>query len=370
MQFNLGGFTLNKENISEKQGICLVIMFILGSSLLIGSGGGVAEKDGWLGVICGIIFSAPAIYIYARLLSKFPGHDLFYILEFAFGKILGKLISLTYIWFAFHLGALVFRNYSDFTNTVVYPDTPIILPLSFLLVTCVLGVKLGIEVLGRWCEFFIIAVIMLIILTTSLALHEMHIKYILPIFYNGITPILHAGFLSFSFPFCETVIFMMFFSSLNSSASPYKIYFWGLLIGGFILFIITARNILLIRAIGINRNYFPSYVAVNVIQIGEFIQRLELAVSTAFILNIFTKINMCLLATCVGLEKVFNLSNYRIIVLPVALLMATLSIIVYSSAFESLSWANNIWPYYAFIFQAIFPLLTFIIVEIKQKSTV
>lgn len=366
----LGGFTLNNENISEKQGICLIAMFILGSSILIGSGGGVAKKDGWLGVICGIIFSAPALYIYARLLSKFPGHNLFYILEFAFGKIIGKVISLAYIWFAFHLGALVIRNYSDFTNTVVYPDTPLFLPLSFLLVTCILGVKLGIEVLGRWSEFFAIIVMLLITLTTCLTSHEMHINYILPVFYNGLTPILHAGFLSFSFPFSETIVFMMIFSSLKSSASPYKVYFYGLLLGGSFIFIITLRNLLLIRAIGIDRNYFPSYAAINVIQIGEFIQRLELAVSTGLLLNVFIKISICILAVCIGLENIFKLSNYRIIVIPIVLLMATLSIIVYSSVIEGISWANKVWPYYAFIFQAIFPLLTFIIVEIKLKVNV
>ena len=362
---------LNKEIISDKQGICLVTMFILGSTLLLGTGGGIAKKDAWLAIIAGMVYAAPALYIYSRLLSKFHGRDLFDILELVFGKHLGKIISLLYIWFSFHLGALVERNFSDFTETAVYPDTPVAFPLIFFILLFIWGVKLGIENLGRWSEFYILIVLLLIVtVTITLSLPQLNFNNIRPVFYNGIKPILHSAFLVFSFPFAETVVFMMVFSSLKTKKSSYKVYFTGLIFGSIIVLLVSFRNILIVGADSIARDYFPSYVAVSAIKVGDFIQRLELAVSTVLLLNVFIKVSICLLAVCKGLEKVFELDDYRFLVTPMALLMASLSIIVYPNIMESVKWAFKIWPYYAFFFQAILPLIIFIVAEIKFRKII
>ena len=362
---------MNKEIISDKQGICLVTMFILGSTLLLGTGGGIAKKDAWMAVIVGILYAAPVLYIYSRLMSKFHGHDLFDILQLIFGKFFGKVISILYIWFAFHLGSLVERNFSDFTETAVYPDTPVQFPLLFFVLLFIWGVKLGIENLGRWSEIYILVVTFLLVaVTIFLSLPQLDFNNIRPIFYNGIKPILHSGFLAFSFPFGETVIFLMVFSSLKTKKSSYKVFFMGLIFGGIFILIVSLRNLLIIGAESMSRDYFPSYVAVSAIKIGDFIQRLELAVSTVLLLNVFIKVSICLLAVCKGLQKVFDLDDYRFLVTPMALLMTSFSMIVYPNIMESVRWAFKIWPFYAFFFQAILPLIIFIFGEIKFRKVI
>ena len=41
---------MKNEMISERQGIVLIIMFIVGSTFLIGSGG-IAKQDAWISII-------------------------------------------------------------------------------------------------------------------------------------------------------------------------------------------------------------------------------------------------------------------------------------------------------------------------------
>jgi len=74
------------------------------------------------------------LLIFSRILSLYPGKDLFDIIQIVMGKFMGKLISVLMIWFAFHLGTLVMRNLSDFTNTLVFPDTPVVLPMIFFII--------------------------------------------------------------------------------------------------------------------------------------------------------------------------------------------------------------------------------------------
>jgi len=122
---------MKNEAISERQAIIIIIiLFILGNSLLLGSGNQ-AKQDAWIAVIIAIPFSIILALMFSRILSLYPGKDLFDIFQLVMGKFIGKILSILMIWFFFHDAALIFRVIGDFTNTLVFPDTPVIMPLIF-----------------------------------------------------------------------------------------------------------------------------------------------------------------------------------------------------------------------------------------------
>jgi len=358
-----------KEYISDKQGICLIVLFMIGSTLLLGIYGE-AKENSWISVILGMILALPAVIVYARLLSLYPHKDLFDILMEVFGGILGRILCIVYIWFAFHLGTLVFRNYLEFTSNVVFPDTPPwVIPL-FLVPLISWVVKAGIEVLGRCSEFLIIIVIALILLVTiALSVPQMNINNILPIMYDGFTPVFKTAFGAFSFPFAESIIFMMCFSSLKTTKSPYKVYISGLIIGGFFIVIGTLRNLLIVGASTISQNYFPSNVVVSVIRIGDLLQRLEISVSAVLVICVFIKLSVCLLGVCNGISKIFNLNDHKFLSTPISALMFSFSLFIYTDTMEMNEWAFAVWPYYAFLFQAILPAILIVVAEIKNRKS-
>lgn len=359
---------MNKEVITDKQGICLVIMFILGSSLLIGTAVN-AENDSWLSIIIAIILSIPVVMIYSRLLYLFPGKDLFDILHIVFGNIIGKILSIIYIWFSFYLGVLVLRNFSEITNIVIYPDTPVIVPIIFFILLCIFALKLGIEVLGRWSEIFIIInIIAMILITIILSSPQMNINNLLPVLYNGIKPVVSGAFSALSFPFAETVVFTMVFSSLENQKSSYKIYLYGLIIGSLALFVNNLKNVLVLGADVIIRNYFPTYISVSIIRLGTFIERMEAAAIIVLIINIFIKATIGMLAVCRGISKVLNIDDYRFLSTPIALLTLIFSIFNFKSTMEMMDWAFNVWPYYAIPHQVILPIIILIAAEIKVRK--
>ena len=145
---------MQKEQITDKEGICLLIEFIIGSSLILGIGGD-AKNDAWLAGITGIIMAIPMLFLFSRILSLFQGQDLFDILDIILGKVIGKVVAILYIWYAFHLGALVLRNFGEFMNIIAMPETPMIVSLFCLGLACIIAVRFGIEVLARTCAYFI-----------------------------------------------------------------------------------------------------------------------------------------------------------------------------------------------------------------------
>lgn len=357
---------MNKEIISDRQGINLSILFIFGSSLVLGTGGK-AKNDTWIAMILAIFASVPVLLTYARILSRYPGKDLFDILEIVFGKYLGKVMNFACTWYSFYLGALVIRNFGDFMNTVGLPETPRIVPLLMFTFVSIFAVKSGIETIAKCSSLFIIAVLSLIFVFAFFTIPSLKPENLLPIMYNGYKPILQGAFSALTFPFGELVVFMMIFDSLQKQNSSYRVYLTSLVIGGLVLLYSTIRNIMVIGGDNLGVVYFPSYTVISRVNIGDFLQRLEISVSLEFVLSGFVKISVCLLAATKGLSKLLGLNDYRILVTPVGILMANVAYILYDSTMEMMEWATDIYPYYAFPFQVILPLIILFTVEIKAR---
>lgn len=357
-----------KEIISDKQAIFLVLIFTWGSTLIIGTDGD-AKMDMWFATFLGMLLGLLAVTMYSRILYNFPQKDIFDINILIFGRLIGNLMNLFFTFYAFHLGALVLNNFAEFISTVGLPDTPKIAPVIFIIVLCIWGVKAGIEVLARCSVVFTIILSIFLIGITCLSINRLDFDNIRPFMYDGLTPILRGTFSAFSFPFAETVIFLMLFSSLKTRKSPVKVYWIGLLLSGIGLVIISIRNIMFVGVDTLSKNYFPSYIVVSRISVGEFLQRIETLIILSFLLAGFIKVCCCLLAACKGVAKLFGMDDYRFIVTPMALMVFTFSFKVYNNIIETVNWAPHVYPIYAFCFEAILPFIIFIAGEIKVKKT-
>lgn len=355
-----------KEQISDKEAICITILFIMGSTLIMGIGGE-AKNDAWLAAIIGVFFSIPVFLVYSRIVSIFKGKDLFEILELVFGKYIGKFTALLYTWYAFMLGALVLRNFGEFVNTLGLPETPMFVVMLCMGLTSIIAIRLGIEVIGRTSTYFITIVFVILLIIQILVIPQIRLNYIKPLLYNGLAPVLQAGYNVFTFPFAETVILMSALFALKTKKSAGKVYFWGLTLAGTTIIVLTIRNILVLgKTIGMF--YFPSYIAVSDIAVGNFIQRMEVTVSLVFAITAFTKVSVCLFAACRGFQRVFNLKDYRSVTIQVGLLILYLSYIVFDNIMDMKYWASKVYPYYAIPFQIIIPIAVWIIGELKKNT--
>jgi spore germination protein KB len=129
----------------------------------------------------------------------------------------------------------------------------------------------------------------------------------------------------------------------------------------------TIRNIAILGNM-LGSFYFPSYEAVSMISINNFIQRIEVSVAAVFIFGVFIKTSICLLVACKGIGKMFNLNDYRSVVIQIGLLMIYFSYIVYDNSMDMTYWAFKVYPYYAFPMQVIIPIIIWILGEIKVKK--
>lgn len=353
------------EKITDKEAICTLILYLLGSSIVIGFGVTV-ENDAWISGIIGIMLFIPFALIYSRIQSIYEGRSFYEINGILFGKIFGTVVTVVYTWYSLHVGALVLRDFGEFVSITTLNETPMIVLLLSTGITVIMAVRLGVEVIGRSSTYAVPVVIFILVLMELLSLSQMEIDYLKPCFVHGIPKMAEAAFSTFTFPFGESVIFLGICYSLKEKKSPYKVYMTGLLISGIILITLTLVNILILGPV-VEDFYFPSYSSFGRIRLGNFLQRMEGTISICFMLTCFVKSSICLLVACKGIAAVFSLSDYRFVTLQTGLIMTYLSFILYENTVEMENWVLTIYPYYAIPFQIIFPMIIWICAEIKSR---
>ncbi len=360
---------MRKEQINDKEAICTLIIFIVGSTLILGIGGSDVTNDKWIAGILGYLMSFPMLLIYARIQTIFAGQDIFDILILLLGKLGGRIVSVIFVFYSFHLGALVTRNFGEFINIVTLPETPMIILMLAIALISIIAVRLGIEVIGRTCAYILPIVLVIVIAVQLLGLHDMRLNFIKPILSSDMSSLMKSGFKSFSFPFAEAVIFLGVLFCLKNKKSTYKVLFTGTSFAGILIITITIRNILIVGRLA-SSLYFPSHEAVSRISIGEFLQRFEVSVAFVFAMGTFIKITVCLFVSTKGIARIFNLHDYRSVVIQTGIFMVLFAQILYKNTMEMSEWAFEVYPYYAFPFQVILPVGVWILAEIKKNKLV
>lgn len=350
---------VSKETIPGSQATSITIMFMIGSSLFMG-GSQLSGNSIWIAVLFAIVISVPLMCLYARLHVLFPGKNIFDMLVAVFGKVVGKIIACLYIWYALHLGALVLRNFGEFSKTVPLTETPMIVPILCIGLLSVWAVKAGIEVIGRTAKLLVLLTLFAIFVIQMLSIPKFEFHHLLPLLDIDWNDVLNDTLSEFTFPFAEIVLLLGAFHSLSDRSSSYRVLLRGMLISGGVILLVYLRNLLMLSPNILSGLYFPSYVAISRITIGDFLTRIEGSAAILFVTAIFIKVSLCLYVVSNGISKVFNLKTYRSVVLQVGLVMAYLSVFIYKDIMEMEYFAYHIYKAYALPFQLLIPLLLWI----------
>lgn len=141
----------------------------------------------------------------------------------------------------------------------------------------------------------------------------------------------------------------------------------GVIIAGVIIIGVSVRNLLVLGPEILSSLYFPSFVAVSRINIGDFLTRIEGSAAIVFVTSLFIKASLCLYVTCQGIARVFKLQSYRSVVLQMGLIMVYMSDFIYKDITQMQDFAYHIYKVYALPFEVFIPLLLWAMAEIMIR---
>ncbi len=361
---------MEKAKISVIQLFALMFLFELGSALVVSLGSD-AKKDAWLAVLLGLCGGIVLFFIYYFLFRQYPNLPFTGYARKIFGKYLGWMIGLLYTVYFLYAAARNLRDFSDLLLTSALPETPL-LAINILLVLVICYVLyLGIEVVGRTAEVFIVILIFIgltgnffIAISGNIDIHNIQ-----PFLENGWKPIITTAFpLITYFPFAEMFVFTMLLPYLNRPELVKKVWLSALIVSGLILSYTVSLNIAVLGVEEVERSTFPLLSTIGKVNLFEFIQRLDSLVVFTFLITMFFKISIFFYGAVIGIVDLFKLKKHQHILLPAGVILIFLSMAIASNFSEHIEEGHDITSYYIHIpFHIIIPLFMLIITIIRNR---
>lgn len=360
---------LEKGEITLGQLFILVLMFDIGTSILLVPSLIVVEAkhDAWIGTLLGISMGLLLTLLYGALAKRYPTMNLIELNESILGKWIGKVLSLLFFFYFYIQTAGLLRIIGDFITTHIMPETPILAIEIIFIVTVIYGVRLGLEPFSRTAEVVIPWVIGFFFLLVFFLFPVIETKNMLPIMEDGIKPILKAGLLTLGIPFADVVIFLMLIPNVVSPNKIGRILFFGTLTGGFIIFTFVLLSILVLGQNQTAKINYPIYVLAQKVNIGNFIQRIEILAGGMVFISIFFKTIISFYSTTLSFAQFFNLKKYKMLTFPFGIIIIILANLMSPDIIFFHSFLSKTWITIALIYGGLFPMMLLVIDTAKTR---
>ncbi|MBZ5753796.1 GerAB/ArcD/ProY family transporter [Metabacillus rhizolycopersici] len=362
---------LEKGKINAGEFLILVIVFTIGGTVLVAATGlaGIAKQDSWVADPLTILISLFFIFIYNQLATFYPSMTYVEVNEKIFGKWIGKIAALLYLFYFFILSSGVLREIGDFFTTHILVDTPIQMVMIMFLFTSLIGVRLGLEVICRTALIFFPWIVMMLLMLLLFLIPEIKLENIQPIFGEGMKPIIKGSYHILGLPYLELAILLMVTPYVTEKATMKKAYYRGMVIGGIFLFITVAFCILVLGSEITARQAYPSYILGKKISIGGFIERIEAVVAFIWVFTVYFKLTIINYGLSLGIAQVLGLKSYKILLFPLAFLIITFAIFSYRDIVHFHDFVGKTWTPYSLTICFILPLLLLVIGTIRKKRS-
>ncbi|GGF29220.1 germination protein [Halobacillus andaensis] len=360
---------MDNQTISPRQFMFLVILFTIGSSIIIVPGplAAQAKQDAWLSITISLLIGLTLILFYNHMAKLMEGKTFVQATIMVFGNWFGRFILFFYLSFLFILAALVLRNIGDFMTTEIIPETPLQFTHILFLIVVIWGAYLGLEVMGRSAEMFMPWVFLLLLFFTITLAPQINVENLQPFLGEGFMPVLSTSTFVIGTPLLEMVTFLMIFPYVKDAKTKRKAWVLGVFIGGMILTLITLLCLLVLGSDLTALNTFPSYKLAQKINIAGFLEGLEIVIGIIWMLTIFFKMVVLYYAVSVGVAQFLTMDDHRPLLLPLGMGMIVLSIIAYPDVAYFETFVGDTWFPYAFTHGFILPAFVWIGLIIKSK---
>jgi spore germination protein KB len=361
---------LEKGVISLSQFFILILMFVIGTSILLDPAYMVvaAKQDAWIGCLLGIGIGSLLTFLYVVLAKQHPNKTLIEFNEIILGKWLGKGISFLFFIYFLLLTAGLTRIIGDFLTTYIMPETPILAVEILFIITVIFGVRLGLEPFTRTSELILPYVILFYILLVIFLFPEIKIENLVPIMEGGIKPIIKAGILSLGVPFADIIIFLMITPYIENPSKIGKALFWGVIIGGLIILTFVLLSILVLGTNQTAQSNYPIYSLSQKVNIGDFIQRIEVLAGGMIFISLFIKTMICFYSTTLGFAQLLKLKRFKMLTFPFGIIILLLSNIMSPNIIFFHSFLAKTWPFCSIIFGVFLPLLLLVVDRIRSGN--
>jgi spore germination protein KB len=317
---------MNEQKFSTRQALSLATMSLIGHIIILYNGSP-ARSDFWLSILIAYAATLPLALLYARLVSIFPGKNMFDLQLFLFGPVFGRVFIVLYTFFFLHVGSLVLRGLTGFIQITSLTQTPQFVTAVLAGILCVYTVKAGVNTISRYTAMAMPVYLLIMVGLMLLSVTLWHgVPHLGPVLYGGIEPVFKSAVSLSIVPFGDGAILLFILQPLKNPKKAKAIFLASFSITAVYFIAVFLQSDLVLGSNFTYMQLFPSYIMVSLIDIGGFLQRIEVAMGAALFMGAFIKITIFLHNFSLGVSKLMNAGDYRKFAAPCGMLLVAFSL--------------------------------------------
>lgn len=337
-----------------------------------------ARQDVWIAIILYSLAGILLQIMYISLYNKYPGETPITYMPKIFGKLLGSILSVLYIIFFTYEAARVFRDFLELIASFALRHTPMIVFGSVFIITIIYALYNGIENIASLAQLYFLIVIIVKILTVILVISTENLfklYYLKPVLSEGIIKLLKESWPLITYPYGETMVLTMLYPYVIENQKIKKAAVLSILTEALFL---QHSSMLFICTLGptfATLTNFPLLQTYRLIQIGDFLSRLDIIYILLFLLGGFFKICVYLYAAVLGCSQILKLKNTKFLSIPFGIIVLITSLVIAKNYPEHIHTGQVYVVKYLYVVMfIIIPSITLLIYYIKnlifKKKTV
>ncbi|MEK5405069.1 MULTISPECIES: GerAB/ArcD/ProY family transporter [Paenibacillus] len=359
-----------KGRISITNIAVLVFLSIIGDCVLVYPSliTSISKQDAWISSLLSIPAGLAVLLLLLRVHQLYPDLTFVQLCQRILGPWLGALIS---IWYLFHLmmnSAIYLREVGDFMNSQTYVMTP--LPVINLLLILVLmwGMYMGLEPIARTAQILFPLCLAFALFLILCLLPQCDSQQLKPIMEQGIPKIMEGSLFALSYPFGELAFLLMIFPYVSKKPGLKKSVLLSGLTASILLSVLLLVSLMVLGPFVTEHSVYTSYTLSKKINIGNFLQRIESMMSTAWIITTFVKTILHFYAFTLGITQLLRLNNVRTFLGPSFMILFGLIIVSAPNITYYLDTIVNAWIYWDLTDSVVLPSLLLIVYKLRSKG--
>ena len=339
---------LGKQTISAGQLAILYVSYMIGSSIInipnpmIHFAGNMAWLSFTVSALMGMLLLSLVLYLF----RCYPDDEYTACLNRVYGRWIAGVFIVLLILMLFLMLAYIILDIGDFFTNTMMVETPMYVFNTLTIVVAAYTVYAGIEVMGRMFFLLMGSMMLAVVLIVFLAVPLTRTETLLPLFTEGIKPVLHGIYFSFGFPFGELFLFSVIlpFVRKDSRRDAGKWLYAMTALSGFLLLIVILITVMTLGPLAGDRK-FSLYAVARLIKVGNFSVGLEAIVGIALIAGSFTKATIVLFILNYVTARFFKLDDDKLLLPAISFITFLLSMTMFRTE-DEFSFAVQVgWPF-------------------------
>ncbi len=348
------------NKISLANGVCLCVAFVSANHIIYNTNNILAQNY-CISLILSFALGIALFAIYSSILSNCPKLDLFALINQIFSPFFAKVILSSYLGFAIICGGYCLRSLIDFCFFFLQGAVPFVILSIIFILLCIYTAEKGVTPVAKFSIVGVIISVGLIVFSLLLGVKDFDFSN-LSLQLPSVNSIMQSSIKTTLAYFGEAVILMGVLRCHSKYSKAFKLFVWGGFIGMLILALTHLRNLLILGQGSLESSQFPSYSALSVIGIFDFLSNLELFALIVYVILCFIKVCVCLISAKNTMCKILNKNSGKKYVLPIGIAVLILSFILPKVQFDSAYLAL------CFVLSLIIPLFILFVIKLQKKT--